>query len=92
MGELARVSKTGQVRIPASIRRRLTIEGGDLLEMHVEDGCLILTPKQLVDKSQAYFWTKEWQEAEREAEDDIHEGRVEAFVTPEALLEDLERP
>ena len=49
-----------------------------------------LLPKKLIDKSQAYFWTKEWQEAEKEASEDIEAGRVKAFDTAEELLEDLE--
>lgn len=36
-------------------------------------------PKKLVDKSQAYFWTKRWQKGEKEAAEDIKAGRVEDF-------------
>jgi len=50
----------------------------------------MLTPKRLVDKDQAYFWSREWQEAEREAEEDIHAGRVKEFASPEELFRDLE--
>ncbi len=59
--------------------------------MREENNCSSVTPKHLVDKGQAYFWTREWQEGELEAEEDIQEGRVEAFDTPEALLKDLNR-
>ena len=45
--------------------------------------------KMKILKSQAYFWTKEWQEAEREASEDIKAGRVETFETIEELVEDL---
>jgi hypothetical protein len=46
--------------------------------------------QKLMDKSQAYFWTKEWQEVEKEASEDIKAGRVKAFDTIEELIEDLE--
>ena len=42
-----------------------------------------------MDKSQAYFWTKEWQEAEKEASVDIKAGRVKSFDRVEELFEDL---
>ncbi|MDO8490669.1 MAG: hypothetical protein Q7T04_01480 [Dehalococcoidia bacterium] len=42
-----------------------------------------------MDKSQAYFWTKKWQEREREADEDIKAGRVKAFDSVEELGEDL---
>ena len=47
-------------------------------------------PKKLIDASQAYFWTKEWQDAEKEATEDIEAGRVKTFQTTEELVKDLE--
>jgi hypothetical protein len=41
-------------------------------------------------KSQAYFWTKEWQEAEKEASEDIKAGRVKTFDAAEELIKDLD--
>ena len=48
-------------------------------------------PKKPVDKSQAYFWTKMWQEGEREADADIKAGRVKTFDSVEELIKDLEQ-
>jgi hypothetical protein len=31
---------------------------------------------QLIDESQLWFWTKNWQRKEKEAERDIHTGRL----------------
>lgn len=42
------------------------------------------------NKSQAYFWTKAWQEAEQEAENDIRSGRGKTFDSVEELIKDLE--
>jgi hypothetical protein len=47
-------------------------------------------PKKLIDKSQAYFWTKKWQEGEKEADADIKAGRVKVFDSAEELTKDLE--
>jgi hypothetical protein len=54
------------------------------------DDRVVMTPKKLVDKSQAYFWTEEWQKGEAEAEADIKAGRVKTFDSAEELLEDLD--
>ena len=48
-------------------------------------------PKKLVDKSQAYFWTRKWQEGEREADEDIKAGRVKTFDSVDELVKDLEQ-
>jgi antitoxin MazE len=50
----------------------------------------VLIPKKLVDKNQAYFWTKEWQDAEKAADEDIRAGRVKVFDSVEKLIEDLD--
>ena len=41
-------------------------------------------------QDQAWFWTKEWQAGEREAEADLAAGRYQAFDTMEDLIEDLD--
>ncbi|MDY6916642.1 MAG: AbrB/MazE/SpoVT family DNA-binding domain-containing protein [Chloroflexota bacterium] len=85
----SKVTRHGQITLPASTRKQLGIEEGDLVEIEVIDDRAILVPKKLVDKSQAYFWTAAWQRAEQEAEEDIKAGRVTTFDSVEELLEDL---
>ncbi len=86
----SKVTRHGQITLPASVRKRLQIEEGDLVEIKVMDEKAILEPKRLVNKSQAYFWTKEWQEAEKEASEDIRAGRVKTFDSVEDLIKDLD--
>ena len=43
---LTKVKPKGQVTIPAEIRERLALEEGDPLEVTVEDGRIVLTPKE----------------------------------------------
>lgn len=89
MSTLTKVTRHGQITLPASVRRKLGIEEGDLVEIEVVDEKAVLMPKRLVDKSQAYFWTKKWQEGEKEADADIKAGRVKTFESVEELVKDL---
>ena len=50
-----------------------------------------LTRAQPINTSQAWFWTKEWQESERKATEDIKKGRVKEFEDVEDLIKDLHR-
>jgi len=50
----------------------------------------VLHPKQIIDKDQAYFWTKDWQESELEVAEDIKAGRMERFETMDDLIADLD--
>src|SRR3990170_4541361 len=79
MPELIQVRKKAQVTLPQSVRQALNIEEGDFLDAVVKDGEIVLRVKKLVDKEQAWFWTKRWQEGERKAQEDIHAGRIHSF-------------
>jgi AbrB family looped-hinge helix DNA binding protein len=82
---LSRLTRHCQITIPAKVRRKLGTEEGDIGQIEVIDETAVLHPKRLVDKSQAYFWTEEWQKGEREADEDIRAGRVEKFRSARAL-------
>ena len=43
-------------------------------------------------ESQAWYWTEEWQEGERQAAADIAAGRVKSFATVAELIADLNAP
>ena len=89
MPAYSKVTRHGQVTLPASVRRELGVEEGDLVEIEVIDDRAVLVPKKLVDKSQAYFWAERWQEGEREADEDIKAGRVKVFDSVDELIKDL---
>jgi len=88
---VTRMTRNGQVTLPAAIRREANVEEGDILTVHLEADRIVLIPKKLIDKSQAYFWTEDWQEAEIEAERDLAEGRVESYETVDDLIAGLEQ-
>ncbi len=90
MAVCSKVTRHGQITLPASVRKKLGIEEGDIIEIEVVDEQAMLTPKKLVDKSQTYFWTKQWQDAEKEADGDIKAGRVKVFNTVEELIKELD--
>ncbi len=56
-----------------------------------EDGSLLLTPQVSIPANQAYFWTKRWQEGEREASEDIRSGRLHRHQSADELLTRLNR-
>jgi AbrB family looped-hinge helix DNA binding protein len=87
---LTKVTRNGQITLPAAVRRAAGIEEGDLVAVSIEGDTITLVPKRLVDKSQAYFWSDAWQQAEREASEDIAQSRVRSFSDVEALIAALE--
>lgn len=76
MATIVKISPGGQVRIPKEVMERLRVSSGDYLDFEFVDDKLVLKAKKLIDADQAWFWTREWQEAEMAAEDDIKKGWV----------------
>ena len=89
MATYSKITRNGQITLPANIRKKLGLEEGDLIEIEIIQDKAVLVPKKLIDKDQAYFWTKEWQKAEIEASEDIKAGRTRVFDTAEELFEEL---
>ncbi len=59
--------------------------------MRLTDDSIVLTPKKLVNKSQAYFRSAKWQAVEREASEDIAAGRTHEFNNADDLIAGLEK-
>ena len=71
-----KISTQGQIRIPKKIMDALGIETGDYVEVEIENGHIVLKPRKLIDPSQGWYWTKEWQQLESEADRDIESGEL----------------
>lgn len=80
-----------QVTLPAEIRKKLHLKIGDLLETEIKDGRVIIRPQKTIDADQAWFWSKKWQEAEKEVEADFRAGKVKKFKNIEDLIKDLDQ-
>jgi antitoxin PrlF len=81
----------GQLTLPDDVRRAANLKEGDLIEAEVsESGEVILRPLATIDRSQAWFWTTEWQAGEREATEQAQRGEGEVFKTDDAFLDSLE--
>ena len=73
---LTKINERGQLTIPAELRKALHCQPGDYVEVILEEGALKVVPKAVIDKDQAWFWTKEWQEGEREADEALKAGKM----------------
>ncbi len=81
----------GQVTLPEEIRRAARLEEGDLLDVEVTAEGILLRPRKVIDATQAWFWTPEWQVGERAAEADLAAGRAETFDSGDEFLDALSR-
>jgi len=74
--ELVKVKRNYQITIPQSLRRLIRLVVGDYVEVDIQDDTLVIRPVKVIHPDQEYFFTKEWQAKEAEAEKDIVEGKM----------------
>lgn len=76
MPTIMKISPQGQIRIPKKIMQSLGILKGDYFEMDVEEDQIVLKPRKLIDPSQGWYWTKEWQKMEVEVDEEIEKDQL----------------
>ena len=87
---ICKVTKKYQITIPKVIRGQVHLNTGDPVELLVEDGRIIIIPKKLIDADQSWFWTREWKEKEREADEAIAKGELSGpFKNARSLIKHL---
>jgi len=79
----------GLLTLPEEIRKAARLEEGDLLDAEITADGILLRPQKVIDATQAWFWTAEWQAGEREADTQQAAGLGETFASGEEFLEAL---
>jgi AbrB family looped-hinge helix DNA binding protein len=78
----------GTIVIPAELRKKFRLdEPGAQVEVIVEGDHLILRPMLPIAATQAWFWTAEWQEGERQAEAERAALLGDRYDTDEAFID-----
>ena len=72
---LTRINQRRQITTPKKFREISHCNEGDFVEVILEKNTLRVIPKNLIDKNQTWFWTKEHQEEEVEAELELLQGK-----------------
>lgn len=75
-----------------TLPKDLIPEGVSRFELGVDDeGRIILTPLIEVPADQLWFWSKKWQQGERQASSDIKEGRIKQANSEQIMSEIRQR-
>ena len=90
MKTLVKITKNFQITIPAKFRKDSGLKEGDYLEAGIRKDSFVFSPKIIdVGSGQKWFWSKEWQKMEREAEEDIQKGRIKSFKKMDDFVREL---
>ncbi len=83
------VRKRGQLTLPAKIRKEFHIDEGDIVEAEITEEGILIRPKKLIDVTQSWFWSKNWQKGEEEAEGDIGGDNLKRYDSVDDLIKGL---
>jgi len=87
-----KITSNGAVTLPAKIRKALGLKVGDFVNAELKNGQVVLKPAKIIDADDAFFYTKEWQKGEAEADKDIKAGKLAGpFSSVDAFIKDLEK-
>lgn len=91
MSEVAKIQRNFQITLPASIRKQARMHVGDLVEIEARDDGILMRPVTTIDRNQAWFWSKKWQEEEKKVEKDFRKGHVKSSKNVDEFLKELDR-
>ena len=92
MPAIMKISPQGQIRIPKQIMQSLGLLLGDFVELCIENDQIVLKPRKLIDPTQGWHWTKEWQQVESDVDSEIKNGKISPkFRTAEEGAEWLKK-
>lgn len=83
---ISTIRRKGQITVPREVREAAHLAEGDIVEFELTDEGILLRPKKLIDSTQAWFWTRIWQEGEAAASADIEAGRTTVHRSTEDFL------
>ena len=88
MSAIMKISPQRQVRIPKRVMQKLRIDIGDFVEVDIQENEIVLKLSKLIDPSQGWYWTKEWQKMESEVDKQIELNEMSSKIeTPEDAIQ-----
>jgi AbrB family looped-hinge helix DNA binding protein len=79
MGTTVKVREKYQITIPEDVRSKIFLKVGERVEIIAREGEIVIRPIMEIPRSQAWFWTEEWQEQIAQSMKDLEKGRVKVF-------------
>lgn len=91
MAEVAKVLRNFQITVPKKLREKFRLKEGEMVRMEERPEGILVCPLEMVDRSQTWFWSKEWQKGEKEVDAEIRRGKLKRFATVDSFLKDLKK-
>lgn len=84
------LGKKRQITLPPELLKNYGLLISSFKAIPQREG-ILLKPRISVDAGQVWFWSRKWQEGEKEADQDLEEGRVRRFESVKDLTREIKQ-
>jgi len=88
---IVQLRNRSQITIPSEIIKKLQLKNVDNIDVTLEENKIVIKPVFIIDRDQAWFWSKSWQKEELEVESDISAGKIHTTNSMDNLLDQLDK-
>ena len=89
--QILKFYKQSHLTVPQKLQQALDIKKGDLFQVEIIDNTYVLRPLQPVNPTQSWFWSKNWQKKEKQADKELKEKKYKKFKNAKDLIKDLNK-
>jgi antitoxin MazE len=87
---ITQLRRRSQVTLPSEVVKRMKLQEGDNLDIDIDEDRIVIKPVLVIDRSQSWFWSKKWQDMEKEVDLDIKKGRIHKGKNVADLIKKLD--
>jgi len=86
---ITQLRRRSQITLPSDVVKKMRLQEGDNLDISIEEDKIVIKPVIVIDRSQAWFWSKEWQKKELEVDKQKKGGKIQKASGKKDLFDKL---
>jgi antitoxin MazE len=86
---ITQLRRRSQITLPSDVVKKMRLQEGDNLDIAIEEDKIVIKPVIVIDRSQAWFWSKDWQKKELEVDKQKKGGKIQKVSDKKDLFDKL---
>lgn len=86
---ITQLRRRSQITLPSDVVKKMRLQEGDNLDIAIEEDKIVIKPVIVIDRSQDWFWSKEWQKKELEVDKQKKGGKIQKVSDKKDLFDKL---
>jgi antitoxin MazE len=86
---ITQLRRRSQITLPSDVVKKMRLQEGDNLDIAIEEDRIVIKPVIVIDRSQVWFWSEEWQKKELEVDKQKKGGKIQKASDKKDLFNKL---